>query len=458
MALGKAKLSLCMIVRDEAEMLPGCLDSVGGLADEVVVVDTGSNDETPQIAEKRGARVYHREWRDDFAEARNASLERATGEWVLWLDADERLRPAEHHRVRMAMEAGGIAAYLVAIVSGTPKGEQLTYGHRLFRNDPRVRFSGRVHEQVSPSIKRFGGRIGRAEFSILHLGYDLPPARLQQKYERNRRLLDRSRREDPCDAFVRFSLAQAYLFLGDRLAAEAELRAALGEDPSQPMRADLPADIRASAHNNLAQCALERGEPREALARAERSLALSPNQSTAHLMAYRACSALGDDGGALEHLKRVERLRARRGRSGAAVEVVLNDADLRRAQGAVCMRLGRLEEAARYLRMALESRPDDPRTLAALARCALSAGRLDRALDAAQAACAAAPEDDSLLDLVAFILLKQGRYAEAAERLALLCIRRPGDEKLRRRLAGVLVKAGLAEDAADVLASLRDRP
>jgi len=450
-------LSLCMIVRNEAAMLPGCLDSVADLADEMIVVDTGSTDETPQIAKSRGARVFHREWRDDFAEARNASLAPARGEWILWLDADERLDPGEHCRVRRAMAAKGILAYLVPIVSATPTGTHVTHGHRLFRNDRRIRFSGRVHEQISPSISRSDGKIARADFSIVHLGYNLPVHRLQEKYERNRRLLDRAIAENPQDAYMRFSMAQTWLFLGDRESAEAELRIALGEDERNPIRSPLPSDIQASAQNNLAQCAFERGDYAEALSRAHRSLAIRPDQSTAHLMAYRACGAMGDDEGALRHLEEVERLRSRGVGSGSAIEILVDEADLRRAQAATCVRLGRLDEARRYLRLALERQPDDPRTLATLARCELAAGRLESALDSAAAASAAAPEDETLHDLVAFILLKMGRYAEAAERIALLCLRRPHDETLRRRLAGVLVKAGLAHEAAGVLASVEGR-
>ena len=82
-------LSLCMIVKDEADMLPAFLAKVQGLWDELVVVDTGSRDTTVAILEAAGAKVLHRPWRHDFALARNYSLEAATGDWVLVLDPDE---------------------------------------------------------------------------------------------------------------------------------------------------------------------------------------------------------------------------------------------------------------------------------------------------------------------------------------------------------------------------------
>src|ERR1700723_291913 len=84
-------VSLCMIVRDEAEHLAACLGSVRALVQEVVVVDTGSSDATKQIAKTRGARVSSFAWCDDFAAARNASIERASQPWIFWMDADDRV-------------------------------------------------------------------------------------------------------------------------------------------------------------------------------------------------------------------------------------------------------------------------------------------------------------------------------------------------------------------------------
>lgn len=96
-------LSLCMIVKNETDYLARCLASVQGLVDQIVVVDTGSTDDSVDIARSFGAEIHHFEWIDDFAAARNESLRHATGDWILILDADECLNPEEHHHVREAM-------------------------------------------------------------------------------------------------------------------------------------------------------------------------------------------------------------------------------------------------------------------------------------------------------------------------------------------------------------------
>ena len=96
------RLSACLIVRDEQEMLPGCIASIRDVVDEVVVADTGSRDATVRLAEEAGAVVIHHAWRDDFSAARNAALDASTGDWALVLDADERLVPGAGALLRAA--------------------------------------------------------------------------------------------------------------------------------------------------------------------------------------------------------------------------------------------------------------------------------------------------------------------------------------------------------------------
>lgn len=94
------KLSLCLICRDNERTIRSCLESIRPWVDEIVVVDTGSTDRTPQIAEELGARLFHFAWCDDFAAARNESLRHARGEWLFWMDSDDTISESCGRRLR----------------------------------------------------------------------------------------------------------------------------------------------------------------------------------------------------------------------------------------------------------------------------------------------------------------------------------------------------------------------
>ncbi|WP_254438492.1 glycosyltransferase family 2 protein [Paenibacillus sp. DCT19] len=97
-------ISLCMIVKNEERTLARCLDSVSGIVDEIIIVDTGSSDRTMDVAAQYTDQVYTYEWQDDFAAARNYSFEQATQEYILWLDADDVLLPGDQAKLRTLKE------------------------------------------------------------------------------------------------------------------------------------------------------------------------------------------------------------------------------------------------------------------------------------------------------------------------------------------------------------------
>jgi glycosyltransferase involved in cell wall biosynthesis len=205
-----------MIVRDEQESLPGCLASVAELAPEIVIVDTGSSDRTREVAAGLGARVIDFPWCDDFAAARSEGLRHATGDWILWLDADERLDDANRARLQALLGAlpEGRAAYSMQQRSAGPAGPATLVDQvRLFRRDPAVRWEYRVHEQLLPSLRRAGYAVHSTDIVIEHTGYQDAAVR-RRKLRRNLRLLHLDQRERPDDAFVLFNLGWAYLELG----------------------------------------------------------------------------------------------------------------------------------------------------------------------------------------------------------------------------------------------------
>jgi tetratricopeptide (TPR) repeat protein len=197
-------LSLCMIVKNEAAQLRDCLSQVGAVVDEIVVVDTGSTDETREIAGQMGARVFEFPWVNDFSAARNESIRRANGYYILWLDADDRIDPEELGRIRK-LKAGlrpdRLRAYYLLIQSASPlDGESSFYQLRLFPNKPGVHFEGRVHEQVNFSLQRLGIPFKYLPICIRHTGYEDPRA-VKGKYERNWSILEEDLKKHP-DNFV----------------------------------------------------------------------------------------------------------------------------------------------------------------------------------------------------------------------------------------------------------------
>jgi|GEM_PF-466750 len=224
-------LSLCMIVKNEAHNLPACLESLDGLPTEIIVVDTGSTDDTVEVARRYGAQVYHFPWIDDFAAARNESLRHATGEWVMWFDADFRLVPGHADRIRAALVSGQADAFLVNVRSLPAEGlagqSEWTLLALLFRNRPGVRFEGAVHEQILPSLLAAGLAPARTDIVVDHIGY-ADPAQLRRKAERNLELIQAELACDPDNPMQRFQLAQTYGALGRYPEAIAEARRLLG--------------------------------------------------------------------------------------------------------------------------------------------------------------------------------------------------------------------------------------
>ena len=147
-------LTLAMIVKDEEEHLANCLRSVHGVANEIIVVDTGSTDDTVTIAIDAGARVLFFEWSDDFSAARNVSLRYASGDWILWLDADEELTPESVEPLKALLRDQTVAAAHLRI-DNLMSGRIVPFlTPRLWRNHPTIRFKQPIHEQVYWAIER----------------------------------------------------------------------------------------------------------------------------------------------------------------------------------------------------------------------------------------------------------------------------------------------------------------
>jgi len=298
----RSRISLAMIVRDESKFITGCLDSVRGVVDEVVIVDTGSTDDTAAIAAARGAHVVRLAWQNDFSAARNESLRHCTSEWVLFLDADERLAPGQEEALRRccAEETASAHTLLVRSRSTLPTGisvQVMPYA-RLFRNDPRFRFEGTIHEQISPSIERAGGKIRPSGIIIEHLGYGQGVDALQRKAERNLALLHERLRKNPRDAYACYHIGSTSSMFQRYDDAKKYLRRALKEN-------GLPKPVRAIAWNLIAEAELRTGDPGAAGECCRASLALAPVQVTARWYLVGARLQMKDYAGAVLALREI---------------------------------------------------------------------------------------------------------------------------------------------------------
>jgi glycosyltransferase involved in cell wall biosynthesis len=206
-------VSAALIVRNEEQHIDGCLQSIAGLVDEIVVADTGSCDRTREIAIARGARIVDYEWHDDFAAARNHAIDQATGDWILYIDADERVRVYDRLVLETELADPNLCACTVRF---HPRSGFTAYPeHRLFRRDPRIRFQSTIHETIMPDLNRIvaagGGRIGSSGLTIDHLGYDGDQS---HKAERNLRLLKKQLQFDPDRVYLWWHLGSVYRDIG----------------------------------------------------------------------------------------------------------------------------------------------------------------------------------------------------------------------------------------------------
>jgi tetratricopeptide (TPR) repeat protein len=222
-----ASITLCMIVRDEEAMLGACLASARDAVSDMVVVDTGSRDATRRIALDAGARVFDFTWCDDFAAARNEALRHARGDWVLALDADERLTAVGAGRLRTAVagakfdcgmlrlhDAARVDARLEDVVSGKERQAEVQLVPRLLRRADGLAYVDPIHENVVPWLRRRGMKIAGVDVDIVHLGATAEVVDAKSKIDRNMRLLRARIDRDAGDVLAYGYLAHDLLRMG----------------------------------------------------------------------------------------------------------------------------------------------------------------------------------------------------------------------------------------------------
>lgn len=206
-------VSLCMIIKDEAGNLPRCLASCRELIDEAVIVDTGSQDGSKEIARNLGAKVFEFTWCNDFSAARNYSLVQARGDWVLVLDADEELSAGASGIIRPKLDNQAIEGFLLTMVNyqGECANEDYeTYLYpKIFRHRPEYRFTRPLHEQLSGLPEDLSGLMPLPGVKVFHYGYLRNVQTAKAKVRRNLQIIEAEIGKNP-DCFNNFNLAMEY--------------------------------------------------------------------------------------------------------------------------------------------------------------------------------------------------------------------------------------------------------
>jgi tetratricopeptide (TPR) repeat protein len=348
-------IAAALIVRDEMRFLPGCFERLAGHVSDIVVVDTGSTDGSAEWARAHGARVSTFAWRQDFAAARNTALDRVRADWVLYIDADERLSVPAGRRLAEEIDPSAIAMR----VRFRPKLHYTPFLElRLFRSDPRIRFEGVIHERIAQGIDRVVSEevsfVGDCAAEIQHLGYEDDQG---PKHRRNAPLLEDAIRADPGRVFLYQHRAEVLAAAGDREGAIESCREAMRiarEDGSAKQRAD--ACIACQTLVDL----LGASGP-SALAAVREGLGLCPGHRALRLLEARI---LLREGRPQEALAIADQLRSERP-DDAWHDLIAYDervfGEYAHELAAVALhRLGRREEAREAFLAAAAAAPDDP--------------------------------------------------------------------------------------------------
>jgi len=492
LARSGVELSLCMIVRDNARTIRPCLESIRPWVDEMVVVDTGSKDETPRIAEELGAQVFHFPWCDSFSIARNESLRHARGRWLFWMDSDDIIPPECGRRLRDLIRQAvdpKVLGFVMQVHCPGPgnsnEAEITVVDHvKLFRNRPDLRFDGRIHEQILPAIREAGGAVDFTDVYVVHSGYDHSPQGQKHKLERDLRLLHLEAAERPEHPFTLFNLGMTYTDVGQCAEALGYLNRCLKvSDPGASHLRKAYAFL-VSCHDRLGQTAEAdrvcaeglRMFPRDAELRFRRGLLLhgrgelheavrtyvdllaNPEDAhfksvvegvTGHMARHNLAlvySDLGNEQKAEEQWRRVveERPRYRPGWHGL---------------GELLVRRGRLDEAlalAEQLQAGAALRPE-----AALLRSLIAMARGDRvsARQELEQALTKYPGDLDLVQTLCRLLFEQRAMTEAERWLRELTRLAPADASAHHNLGSACLHSSRLQAAVAALReSVRLRP
>lgn len=347
-------VSATLIVRDEAEFIEDCLRSLAGNVAEIILVDTGSSDNTIEIARRYPIQLHHFRWCNDFSAARNFALGQATKDWILYIDADERLEiPDRDAFPRLFADQGKVGWELQL----HPRVGWTAYSElRLFRNDRRIRFEGVIHERIRPAVEAVArdesSSIGACNVKLRHVGYE---ADQRRKNSRNIPLLREYLSRDPSRLFCWWHLGECLRLAGDEDGAVQALE--VGATRLLALEAGARQLGDSVLYLSLLKMKHARGEAIDRLA--DEALALFPDNLAIQWIAAQLAVERGDLDAARPVLEKIAAIDAD---TYFDPRLAYEQALFRHLSAeslALChFRAGRFEDAARFYRLAAGTAPD----------------------------------------------------------------------------------------------------
>ena len=440
-------LSLCMIVRDEEEMLPKCLAAAAPAVDEIIIVDTGSKDRTIEIAHEYGARVIEKEWTGSFSDARNVSFEAATSDWIIYLDADEVLVDEDARRLKALTRRVWREAFYLVLTSYTGElddTDAVTNSVlRVFRNRPHYRFEGRLHEQIAHGLPTYAaGRIEQSSVRVDHYGYLGAVRDAKEKARRNVDLLKAQQAESAPSGFMHFNLGSEYAALGDHRAALDEFERAwnLMEANGEERNDYVPTLVHRRV-NALRAC----GRAEEAVARAQDGLERFPGFTDLVLAQAQAALALGRQDDSIAYWQRCIDMGDAPSSYGATVGAGTYRPRIALAE--LCTLRGELSRARELLDWCIAEHPEFAGVIDPYATVLLRAGVAADAV-VAQIEAQLPALTPSGRFLLGGTLYRHGAMAAAETQFRAVLGARPASAQVRVRLAEALLNQCRYDEAA----------
>ena len=444
-------LSLCMIVRDNEDTIGPCLESIKPWVDEIIVVDTGSKDRTPEICRAHGARMFEFPWCDDFSAARNESIKYARGKWIFWMDSDDTITEECGRKLKeLAAQdhPDNLLGYIMQVHCPGPEGDvsMTAVDHvKLFRNYPDLRFEHRIHEQIIPAIRRRGGEVAWTDLFVVHSGSDHSVEGRKRKLERDYRLLELDNAERPNHPFVLFNLGMTYA--DDEKFPEAIKCLKQCLDVSHPSESQVR-----KAYALLVNALSQNEQYQEAWEYCSQGLVHFPSDKE---LLFRQAMLHHHFGRFLEAEKTYLRvLEEQADRHFTSIDVGLCGYKTRHNLAVVYDDMGKLEQAEEQWRMILKEMPTYLTAWKCLGETLLKANKLEQV---EQLAMAMRGQVETHIDgfiLTAKHLERQGQGQEAIELLENKFKQKPQDLDLLRELCRLHFEQSSPETSLDVLQRL----